>query len=153
MARDRDAGKLAKGGGDKRSDHRVGKRPSDQASLADQGVDKHLAERRRRDREIAKLQPGELRAYRAESLRRNPGAHLMSPFSLSDSELNQIMSLAAAIPVIHRKEFLRSVCAAISQYPEGSRGVGLIHREAVRLQRFFATNAMRSAARGVGKYG
>jgi hypothetical protein len=73
----------------------------------------------------------------------------LSPFSLSDSELSEIMNLAAGIPPIHRKAFLRSVCDALSAYPEGSRGVGLIHREAVRLQRLFATNAMRSAASGV----
>ena len=77
----------------------------------------------------------------------------MSPFSLSDDELSEIMSLAAGIPPVHRKAFLRSVCEALAQYPEGSRGTGLIHREAVKLQRFFATNAMRSTARGVGKYG
>ena len=77
----------------------------------------------------------------------------MSPFSLSDDELSEIMSLAAGIPPVHRKAFLRSVCEALAQYPESSRGVGLIHREAVKLQRFFATNAMRSTARGASKYG
>jgi hypothetical protein len=45
---DREAGRLAKGGGDKRSKQRVHKRPSDAASLADQGVDKHLADRARK---------------------------------------------------------------------------------------------------------
>ena len=36
----RRAGKLAKGGGDKKSDHRVVKKPGDPPSLADQGIDK-----------------------------------------------------------------------------------------------------------------
>ena len=71
----------------------------------------------------------------------------MSPFSLSDDELNQIMSLAAAVPLRHRKSFLRSVCEALAQYPEGARGVGLIHREAVRLQKFWATNTTVRSAR------
>ena len=77
----------------------------------------------------------------------------MSPFSLSDDELDQVMTLAAAVPVVHREAFLQSVCDALSAYPEDCRGVGLIHREAVKLQRFFATNAMRSTARGASKYG
>jgi hypothetical protein len=44
MEEQRKAGKLAKGGGDKKSKHRVRKRPSDKPSLADQGVNKHLAD-------------------------------------------------------------------------------------------------------------
>ena len=78
----------------------------------------------------------------------------MSPFSLSDSELSEIMSLAAGVPPVHRKAFLQSVCDALSAYPEDCRGVGLIHREAVKLQRFWANApAMRSTARGASKYG
>jgi hypothetical protein len=51
----------------------------------------------------------------------------MSPFSLSDDELDQVVSLAA-----------------------DARGVGLLHREAVKLQRFWASApAVRSTARGV----
>ena len=68
----------------------------------------------------------------------------MSPFSLSDSELSEI------IPFIHREAFLQSVCAALAQYPEDARGVGLLHREAAKLQRFWANApAVRSTARGV----
>ena len=48
MEDDRKAGKLAKGGGDKKSDHRVAKKPGDAPSLADQGIDKHLADRARK---------------------------------------------------------------------------------------------------------
>jgi hypothetical protein len=77
----------------------------------------------------------------------------LSPFSLSDDELNQIMSLAAAVPFIHRKAFLKSVCNALSAYPEDCRGVGLVHREAAKLQRFWANNTPRPMARGVSKYG
>jgi hypothetical protein len=73
----------------------------------------------------------------------------MSPFSLSDDELSEIMSLAAGVPVVHREAFLQSVCAALSAYPEDCRGVGLIHREAAKLQRFWASNGPRSTARGV----
>jgi N6-adenosine-specific RNA methylase IME4 len=48
MEDDRRAGKLAKGGGDKKSDHRVVKKPGDAPSLADQGIDKNLADRARK---------------------------------------------------------------------------------------------------------
>ena len=48
MEDDRKAGKLAKGGGDKKSDHRVAKKPGDAPSLADQGIDKNLADRARK---------------------------------------------------------------------------------------------------------
>jgi hypothetical protein len=58
---------------------------------------------------------------------------------LSDDELNQVISLAAGIPPVHREAFLKSVCAALSAYPEDSRGAGLIHREAVKLQRFWSS--------------
>jgi hypothetical protein len=61
----------------------------------------------------------------------------MSPFSLSDDELSELMHLAEAVPVEHRDAFLQSVVDAISKYPEV--GVGLIHREAARLQRAFVT--------------
>jgi len=44
-------GPKAKGGGDKRSDHRGSKNPTDPASLADQGVDKNLAK-------LARVVPG-----------------------------------------------------------------------------------------------
>jgi hypothetical protein len=59
-------------------------------------------------------------------------------------------TLAAGVPVVHREAFLQSVCNALAQYPEDSRGVGLLHREAAKLQRFWANApAMRSTARGV----
>ena len=61
----------------------------------------------------------------------------MSPFSLSDSELDELTSLAAAIPIEHRDEFLQAVADAVAQYPEDGRGPGLMHREAARLQRYF----------------
>jgi hypothetical protein len=77
----------------------------------------------------------------------------LSPFSLSDSELSEIMSLAAGVPPVHRKPFLQAVCAALAQYPEGARGVGLIHREAAKLQRYWANNGPRPIARGASKYG
>jgi N6-adenosine-specific RNA methylase IME4 len=48
MAERREAGRLARGGGDKRSDHRVRQRPGDVPSLEEQGVDKHLADRARK---------------------------------------------------------------------------------------------------------
>jgi hypothetical protein len=61
----------------------------------------------------------------------------MSPFSLSDDELDQIMSLAAAVPIDHRDNFLRAVADALSKFPESTRGPGLIHREARALQTNF----------------
>jgi hypothetical protein len=78
----------------------------------------------------------------------------MSPFSLSDSELSEVLTLAAGVPPVHREAFLQSVCNALSAYPEDCRGAGLIHREAAKLQRFWANApAMRSTARGASKYG
>jgi hypothetical protein len=72
----------------------------------------------------------------------------MSPFSLSDSELREVLTLAVAVPVQHREGFLRAVCNALAQYPEDARGAGLIHREAARLQRFWANAPiMRPTAR------
>jgi hypothetical protein len=68
----------------------------------------------------------------------------MSPFSLSDSELFEIMSLAAGVPRVHRKPFLQAVCDALAQYPESSRGAGLVHREAQRLLLYWASNRSRS---------
>jgi hypothetical protein len=38
----------------------------------------------------------------------------VSPFSLSDSELSEVMALAAAIPRVHRDAFLKAVCAALA---------------------------------------
>jgi hypothetical protein len=74
----------------------------------------------------------------------------MSPFSLSDSELSEVLTLAAGVPVAHREAFLQSVCNALSAYPDNARGLGLIHREAAKLQRFWANApAMRSEPRGV----
>jgi hypothetical protein len=43
----------ATGGGDKKSDHRVRSRPSDQPTLAEQGIDKHLADRARKAAEAS----------------------------------------------------------------------------------------------------
>jgi hypothetical protein len=54
----------------------------------------------------------------------------MPPFSLSDDELDQVMNLAQAVPVEQRDAFLQSVAEAVGKYPEGSRGPGLIRREA-----------------------
>jgi hypothetical protein len=59
----------------------------------------------------------------------------MSPLSLTDDELTAIMHLAAAVPVEHRDAFLQSLAEALAAYPE--TGVGVVHREAARLQRDF----------------
>ncbi len=61
----------------------------------------------------------------------------MPPFSLSDTELDELTSLAAAIPIEHRDGFLHAVADAIAQYPEDARGPGLLHREAAKLQPYF----------------
>jgi hypothetical protein len=50
----------------------------------------------------------------------------VSPFSLSDSELDELTSLAAAIPIEHRDGFLHAVADVIAQYPEDARGPGLM---------------------------
>ena len=70
------------------------------------------------------------------------------PFSLSDDELDQILGLAAAIPHRHRKAYLRDVANALSQYPQECRGVGLVHREAMHIQRQYATNRVAHALDG-----
>lgn len=63
----------------------------------------------------------------------------VSPFSLTDAELDEFTSLAAAVPIEHRDAFLEAVAGAVAEavgkYPEV--GVGLIHREDARLQRFY----------------
>jgi hypothetical protein len=72
------------------------------------------------------------------------GTPAMSPLALSDDELTTVMQLAAAVPVEHRDAFLRSLAAALAAYPE--TGVGIIHREAAKLQRYFiAAPPMRSS--------
>jgi hypothetical protein len=71
----------------------------------------------------------------------------MPPFSLSDDELDQVMSLAQAVPVEQRDGFLQAVADALSQYPECARGPGLIHREARMLQRYFVNGGLKPAAK------
>ena len=57
------------------------------------------------------------------------------------------MSLATAVPVEHRDVFLQAVADAISKYPEGGRGPGLMHREAAKLQSKFMTTAFGAVPR------
>ena len=61
------------------------------------------------------------------------------PVSLTDAELDEFTSLAAAVPIEHRDAFLETVAGAVAEavgkYPEV--GVGLIHREGARLQRYY----------------
>jgi hypothetical protein len=45
MDQQRKAGKLAKGGGDQRSKHRVKSKPGDKTTLSNAGIDKNLAHR------------------------------------------------------------------------------------------------------------
>jgi hypothetical protein len=62
----------------------------------------------------------------------------VSPFPLSDDErLTASCTIAAAVPIEHADNFLQSVAVALSKYPEDARGVGLIHREARGVQRYF----------------
>jgi hypothetical protein len=70
------------------------------------------------------------------------------PFSLSDDELDQILGLATAIPHAHRRAFLREVANALAAYPEGCRGVGLVHRVTMGIQRQYATNRVAQALDG-----
>lgn len=67
----------------------------------------------------------------------------MPPLSLSDDELVAIMQLAAAVPLDHRNAFLQSLADALAAYPE--TGVGIVHREAAKLQKHFV-NAPRIGA-------
>jgi hypothetical protein len=75
------------------------------------------------------------------------------PVSFTDAELDILLTLAACIEPAFRNAFLRDVAGAIAQYPEQARGPGLVHREAAKLQRYYASNGPRPMARGVGKYG
>jgi hypothetical protein len=78
----------------------------------------------------------------------------MPPFSLSDDELAEITTLAACVPIEHRASFLQAVAAAVSKYPEGSRGPGLLHREARMLQRqFIGTMSLGAVARSRAWWG
>jgi hypothetical protein len=71
------------------------------------------------------------------------------PVSFTDAELDILMSLSACIEPPFRDAFLRDVAGALAQYPEQARGPGLVHREASKLQRYYAHNGPRSTARGV----
>jgi hypothetical protein len=62
---------------------------------------------------------------------------ISSTFSLSDDELDHVISLASAVPIAARSGFLEAVASALSAYPASARGLGLV-REAARLQRDFA---------------
>ena len=57
------------------------------------------------------------------------------PLALTDDELTTIMHLAAAVPVEHRDAFLQSLADALGAYSE--TGVGVVHREAAKLQKYF----------------
>lgn len=69
------------------------------------------------------------------------------PMSFTDDELTTIMHLAAAVPIEHRDAFLKSLADALAAYSE--TGVGVVHREAAKLQRYFV-NAPSTAH--AGKY-
>ena len=58
-------------------------------------------------------------------------------FSLSDSELDELMSLAAPIDAAMRDPYLRAVAAELERYLAEAIGVGLVSRTARRLQREF----------------
>ena len=75
------------------------------------------------------------------------------PFSLSDDELDQILALATAIPHTHRRAFLREVANALATYPEECRGVGLVHRVTMAIQRAYATNRVVGALDGTARAG
>jgi hypothetical protein len=48
---------------------------------------------------------------------------------------------------------LKSVAEALAKYPDDCRGVGLLHREAAKLQRYYVNAPMTTAAvRMVSKY-
>ena len=59
----------------------------------------------------------------------------MPPMSFSDDEMTTIMNLASAVPIAHRAAFLQSLADALAAYPEV--GVGIVHREAAKLQKYF----------------
>lgn len=68
-------------------------------------------------------------------------------FSLSDSELDELMSLSAPLDPLVRDPFLRAVAAELERYPEEAIGPGLVSRTARRLQREFMTPALGTIAR------
>jgi hypothetical protein len=68
----------------------------------------------------------------------------MSPFSLTDDELNELTNIAVAIPVDHRDAFLQAVAIELARYPSEAIGVGLISRIARQLQRQFLTPSLGS---------
>lgn len=61
----------------------------------------------------------------------------MSPISLSDQELSQIMAASAPLPPPQRPRFMQAVADRLAVYPEASRGAGLVHRILVETQRKF----------------
>ena len=77
----------------------------------------------------------------------------MPPLSFSDEEMNAITALASALPRHVRAEFLQHIAAKLSEHPV--RGVGLVYRLAVEVQRDLLRGGL--VAVGVsaksGKYG
>ena len=65
-------------------------------------------------------------------------------FSLSDSELDVIMTLAQPIDPAMRDPFLRAVAIELARYQPEAIGPGLINRVGRELQRQFLTPSLGS---------
>ena len=74
----------------------------------------------------------------------------MPPLSLTDSEMQTVMTAAAPLPPQDRDKFLRDVAAELAKHPE--IGAGLVARVAAEAQRrYFAPPTFHANA--VGKHG
>ena len=75
-------------------------------------------------------------------------------FSLSDSELNVILNLAAPLDPAMRDPFLRAVAIELARHPADAIGPGLLQRLGRDLQRrFLKDGPLAVGGAGVGKYG
>ena len=71
----------------------------------------------------------------------------MSPFSLSDAELDVIMNLAAPLNPALRDPFLRAVAIELARYPSEAISPGMLNRVGRKLQRQFMTPALGAVPR------
>jgi hypothetical protein len=71
----------------------------------------------------------------------------VSPFSLSDDELDDVMNLAAPLDPAMRDPFLRAVAIELARYRPEAIGPGMINRVGRAVQRQFMTPSLGAVPR------
>jgi hypothetical protein len=77
----------------------------------------------------------------------------MSPFSLSDAELDVIMNLAAPLNPVMRDPFLRAIAIELGRCQPEAIGPGMINRVGRQLQRQFMTPSLDAVPRSRAWWG